>query len=70
MVRSMYLPRIAGSEVTHALEAMGAVAIEGPRGCGKTETARRSSASELLFDLVPDKHTAVVPFPALHKRVA
>ncbi len=54
MVRSMYLPRIAGSEVTRALEAMGAVAIEGPRGCGKTETARRSSASELLFDLVPD----------------
>src|SRR5882724_10558719 len=49
-----YLPRIVDVEINHALNAVGAVAIEGPKGCGKTETARQLAASELLFDLQPD----------------
>jgi len=33
------------------LAATGAVLIEGPRGCGKTETARRAAASEVRLDV-------------------
>ncbi len=59
-----YLPRIVDAEVERALGAVGAVAIEGPRGCGKTETARRKAASELLFDLDPDIERRLALAPA------
>ncbi len=46
-----YRPRIADAELDAALAAAGAVVIEGARGCGKTATARRRAASEVLLDV-------------------
>lgn len=45
-----YLPRIVDEELRLLLEASGAVLIEGPKACGKTETASRTAASEVRFD--------------------
>ena len=46
-----YLPRIADAELDARLATAGAVLIEGPRACGKTETARQRAASEVLLDV-------------------
>jgi len=46
-----YRPRIIDAELTASLRAAGAVLIEGPRACGKTETARQAARSEVLLDL-------------------
>ena len=46
-----YLPRIADAELDSRLASAGAVLIEGPRACGKTEAARRRAASEVLLDV-------------------
>jgi predicted AAA+ superfamily ATPase len=48
---STYRPRIADRLLGDALAALGAVVIEGAKACGKTETARRVAASEVLLDL-------------------
>jgi predicted AAA+ superfamily ATPase len=45
-----YLPRVADGLLDARLGAMGAVLIEGVKGCGKTETARRWAASEVLLE--------------------
>ena len=45
-----YLPRIVDEELHLLLEASGAVLIEGPKACGKTETASRAAASEVRLD--------------------
>lgn len=44
-----YLPRVADGELEAQLEASGAVLIEGPKWCGKTTTARRHAASEIVL---------------------
>ncbi|GHU97306.1 hypothetical protein FACS1894208_12630 [Clostridia bacterium] len=44
-----YLRRIADDVLTTALEASGAVLIEGPKWCGKTRTAAERAASQLLM---------------------
>ena len=46
----VYQSRIIEAEIQAGLENVGAVVIEGPRGCGKTETARQFSRSEVLLD--------------------
>lgn len=46
-----YLPRVADDLLGNQLRAMGAVLIEGLKGCGKTETARRRAASEVLLEV-------------------
>jgi uncharacterized protein len=46
-----YRPRIVDTELIERLAAQGAVLIEGPKACGKTETARRLAASEVLLDV-------------------
>ena len=46
-----YFPRLADAELASRLAASGAVLIEGPRACGKTETARQQAASEVLLDV-------------------
>lgn len=45
-----YLPRFADNELTARLRATGAVLIEGPRGCGKTQTALRAARSAVRLD--------------------
>lgn len=46
-----YDPRIADQELAKRLKTNGAVLIEGPKACGKTETARRQAGSEVLLDI-------------------
>ncbi|MFZ1412811.1 MAG: DUF4143 domain-containing protein [Micropruina sp.] len=45
-----YLPRVADGLLNTQLKAMGAVLIDGVKGCGKTETARQRSGSEVLLE--------------------
>lgn len=47
----MYRARFADSELASLLGAAGAVLVEGPRGCGKTETARQAAHSEVRLDV-------------------
>ncbi len=49
-----YLPRLADATLASQLRAMGAVLIEGVKGCGKTATARQRAASEVLLDSDPN----------------
>ncbi len=46
----IYKKRIADRMLKDKLEAMGAVLIEGPKGCGKTTTARQQAKSVLYMD--------------------
>jgi predicted AAA+ superfamily ATPase len=46
-----YVSRIVDDELAARLKASGAVVIEGPKACGKTETARQKAASEVLLDV-------------------
>ncbi|MDR1800654.1 MAG: hypothetical protein LBQ95_02260 [Lachnospiraceae bacterium] len=46
-MRNGYRPRIVDTELLEDLERQGAVLIEGPKACGKTETARRTAKSEV-----------------------
>jgi uncharacterized protein len=60
-----YRPRIADEELRRRLEASGAVLIEGPKACGKTETARQQAESEVLLDVDESARAAVAVDPAL-----
>lgn len=46
-----YRSRVVDDELEKRLRSIGAVLIEGPRACGKTETARQLAASEVLLDI-------------------
>ena len=59
-----YVPRIIDKELKEKLAAVGAVVIEGPRACGKTETARKIAASEVLLDVDKDARTLAEIDPA------
>ncbi len=52
-------------ELRRRLSGLGAVLIEGPKACGKTETARRVAASEVLLDVDPEARAAAVIDPSL-----
>ena len=60
-----YLDRVADAEMAAALDASPAVLIEGPRACGKTWTARRFAASEVLLDAAAASRLAANVDPAL-----
>lgn len=45
-----YLPRFADAELASRLRATGAVLVEGPRGCGKTQTALQIAKSAVRLD--------------------
>ena len=60
-----YVPRIADAELSNRLSVAGAVLIEGPRACGKTELARRQAASEVLLDIDENARRAMAIDPAL-----
>ncbi|MDR0836684.1 MAG: DUF4143 domain-containing protein [Propionibacteriaceae bacterium] len=49
-----YLPRIADEVLGGALQATGAILVEGPKWCGKTRTAREQAKST-LFMQDPDR---------------
>lgn len=46
-----YMPRIIDTELTARLASAGAVVLEGPKACGKTETALQVAASSLFLDM-------------------
>jgi len=60
-----YTPRIADGELEKRLKAAGAVLVEGPKACGKTETARQVANSEVLLDIDKDARDAAELNPAL-----
>jgi predicted AAA+ superfamily ATPase len=60
-----YLPRFADEELAVRLRATGAVLIEGPRGCGKTETALRAARSAVRLDRDDAARAAGLLDPAL-----
>jgi predicted AAA+ superfamily ATPase len=60
-----YVPRIVDEELAALLAANGAVVIEGPKACGKTETARQKAASEVLLDIDTNAQQAAAIDPAL-----
>jgi predicted AAA+ superfamily ATPase len=47
---SKYYDRLADIELKDRLERAGAVLVRGPKGCGKTETARKQAKSEIVVD--------------------
>lgn len=50
MTINAYLPRIADQELRERLSWSGAVLIEGPRACGKTELAQQVAESTVFLD--------------------
>ena len=60
-----YRPRLADAELRGRLDGVGAVVVEGPKACGKTETARQMAASEVLLDTDIRSREAVMLDPAL-----
>lgn len=46
-----YRARVNDRQLRDRLDALGAVVIEGVKGCGKTATARELAASEVLLDV-------------------
>lgn len=58
-----YMPRVVDSEIERLLRLMPTVVIEGPRGCGKTTSARRFAASEVSLDEIPNAHHAALTDP-------
>lgn len=60
-----YLPRIVDRELKDLLAALGAVLLEGPKACGKTETARQVARSEVLLDIDANARQAVSLDPSL-----
>ncbi|MCY4077434.1 MAG: ATP-binding protein, partial [Acidobacteria bacterium] len=59
-----YLPRIVDAELADLLEAAGAVLVEGPRASGKTATAARAAASEVLLDVDDNARRLIGADPA------
>ncbi|GHU05197.1 ATPase AAA [Betaproteobacteria bacterium] len=60
-MQTSYLPRVVDSALVERLGRIGAVLIEGVKGCGKTLTARRHAQSEVLLDLdEAARHTAEI----------
>lgn len=60
-----YRPRIVDSELATDLGALGAVVVEGARGCGKTETARRLARSEVRLDVDDNARMAGLVAPEI-----
>jgi predicted AAA+ superfamily ATPase len=45
-----YLPRVVDAELNDLLASLAAVAVEGPKGVGKTETAKRRAKTVVALD--------------------
>lgn len=60
-----YQARVIDDELRQKLGTSGAVLLEGPKACGKTESARQASASEVLLDVDERARAAVAVDPGL-----
>jgi predicted AAA+ superfamily ATPase len=60
-----YKNRLVDAELQQRLLSAGAIVLEGPKACGKTETARQAAASAVLFDLDPTARASVDIDPRL-----
>lgn len=60
-----YLPRVIDTVLVDRLQSRGAVLIEGPRACGKTETALQVAASQVRLDVDADARRAAQVDPSL-----
>lgn len=60
-----YQTRIVDVELQHRLAAVGAVLMEGPKFCGKTETARQQAASAVYLDTDQNARAALALDPSL-----
>lgn len=60
-----YAARVVDEELCRRLGAAGAVVIEGPKACGKTETARQQAASSVLLDIDASARQAFAVAPTL-----
>jgi predicted AAA+ superfamily ATPase len=60
-----YRQRVADDQVRQRLASAGAVLLEGPKACGKTWTARRAAASEVLLDVDANAQAALDVAPGL-----
>jgi uncharacterized protein len=56
---------VVDNELPRRLDALGAVLIEGPKACGKTETARQIAESEVLLDVDAQARQAASIDPSL-----
>lgn len=62
---SAYVPRVVDGELEQALEGQVAVVVDGPKGVGKTETARRQAESSVLLDVDQQARAAAEIDPSL-----
>src|SRR6185437_10463944 len=62
---SNYRPRIADQDLGARLKSARITVVEWPKACGKTETARRAAASEVLLDVDTAAREAVSVDPGL-----
>src|SRR5436190_15294752 len=60
-----YLPRVVDEELEQLLRSSPVVLLEGPKACGKTSTARRAAASEVLLDIDDSARAAAALEPKL-----
>ena len=60
-----YTPRVVDAQLSDALRTAGAVLVEGPKACGKTETAKRVAAAATYLDTDLQARAAVEVDPAL-----
>lgn len=60
-----YKKRIIEDQLARSLSSVGAVVIEGPKACGKTATARRAAASEVLLDVDAAARQALAVDPGI-----
>ncbi len=61
----IYKPRVIDAELIQRLSYAGAVVIEGPRACGKTESARQVAGSQVSLDTDVNAHLAMAVDPNL-----
>lgn len=60
-----YLPRVTDNALASALQASGAVLLEGPKACGKTFTAEQAASSAIYLDMDDAGVDAIRIDPAL-----
>jgi uncharacterized protein len=61
----MYRQRTTDLQIGTLLKAVGALVIEGPKACGKTESARQFAASEVRLDVDANARQAMAVDPSL-----